>query len=125
MHVLHLRGYGDELGDGYYGDGFYSISPTGGSSLCAELHSNTYPPYSNRYLNYYTNDGSFIRVEVDTLTWLSYRAFFPDGHIVEGLADQVQKITDANVMRLFLSDLFGRRIPIFPLPRFPIMLAAQ
>jgi len=54
MHTLHLRNYGDELGDGYYGDGFYGIHPAGLRSLCARMSSH-YPADLTGRLYYYLN----------------------------------------------------------------------
>ena len=58
QHLLHLLGYGDEKGDGYYGDGFYAITMNGARSNCAQNNPNRYPSNVTGTLTYFTTDGS-------------------------------------------------------------------
>src|SRR5688572_6591620 len=54
QHLLHLLGYGDEKGDGYYGDGFYAVNINGVRSSCAISNPSRYPVNLNGTLTYFT-----------------------------------------------------------------------
>lgn len=101
QHILHLRGYGDEIGDGYYGDGFYGIGPDGRRSVCA-TQSSSYPANLTGRLTYYTTDGTFLKLEIDasvgTDTWWdkTWTLYYPDGRRITGRTDTVEAIYDAN-----------------------------
>jgi RHS repeat-associated protein len=99
QHVLHLSGYGDEVGDGYYGDGFYAVNMSGVRSNCA--HGDTrYPANATGLLTYYTTDGSYLRFQIyaDGTSWWTrqWTLFYPDGRRVVGRFDQAEHIYDAN-----------------------------
>jgi hypothetical protein len=110
QHVLHLRGYGDELGDGYIGDGYYAFWPGGQRSFCA-TQSTHYPADLTGRLTYYTSDGTFLKLEIDagdSAYWgRPWTLYFPDGRRVTGYGDRGDAIYDAN----------GNRIGIQPLCR--------
>src|SRR5262245_43587702 len=52
MHVLHLRGYGNEVNSAYRGDGFYRFAPNGMIAAPCTWSRLT------GWLTYYTSDGS-------------------------------------------------------------------
>ena len=67
LHILHLKGFGDEISDNYAADGFYALDLNGVRSDCAKTHTNWYPQdVLNSKLTYYTTDGSFLKFEIPT-----------------------------------------------------------
>jgi RHS repeat-associated protein len=132
QHVLHLRGYGDELGDGYNGDGYYAIGPDGRRTICATFSSH-YPADLTGRLTYYTSDGTFLKLEIDadgSSPWWQkqWTLYFPDGRRITGYSDRADAIYDANGNRIDIqqlcrdpecnspytqiSDAFGRAVTI-------------
>ncbi len=103
QHVLHLRGYGDELGDGYRGDGYYAIGPDGRYVGCGTL-----PNVTGR-LTYYTSDGTFLKLEIDAdgSSWAEkqWTLYFPDGRRITGYTDRADAIYDANGNRIDIQQL--------------------
>jgi hypothetical protein len=86
MHILHLRGYDNEFGDGYQGDGFFGIAPDGKAiNDCARWHG--WPAQITGWLTYYTTDGSYLKVEFyadGNPGWASkdWYLYYPDGRRV-------------------------------------------
>jgi hypothetical protein len=128
-HVLHLLGYGDEKGDGYYGDGFYAINMSGLRGNCASGNHGRYPSDATGLLTYFTTDGSYLRfqIQADGTSWLNkqWTLFYPDGRRVVGRLDQAEHIYDANGNGLhitrqnenghtvaYITDDFGRSIRV-------------
>jgi hypothetical protein len=95
MHILYMRGYEfmDQTGDGYYGLQIFN----GSSNLCAQHWG--WPEQYNGWLTLYTNDGSFLKLEIyvngSANTWNEARLFFPDGRRI-ALWPSVMQIYDAN-----------------------------
>ncbi len=106
QHILHLRGYGDELGNLYWQDGFYGIDATGRRGRCASNSTNYPHDISNGDLTYYTSDGSYLKLVIhgnasgnfsSSNTWTLY---FPDGRQVRGAGLSGKEIIDANGNRI-------------------------
>ena len=81
MHVLHLRGYDAAHGDQYYNDGWFGITPSGAANDCTV---GTWPRQATGTLNYYTIDGSFLRLKMDATpdtSWhkVPWTLYFKDG----------------------------------------------
>ena len=127
QHLLHLLGYGDEKGDGYYGDGFYAITMNGARSNCAQSNPNRYPSNVTGTLTYFTTDGSYLRFQINATggvpTNQTWTLFYPDGRRVIGRGDRAEHIYDANGNGIhianqtenghivtYISDDFGRSI---------------
>lgn len=92
QHLLHLKGkVGDPPGTHYQSDanGFYNAGPDG-VGYCGQA------TLSGR-LVYYTDDGKYTRMEIDTATQ-NWTLYLPNGTSVEGagVPGDCNKITDRN-----------------------------
>jgi RHS repeat-associated protein len=83
LHVLHLRGSGNETDlDTYRGDGFFQVAPNGSPSACGAING---VRFQSGWLTYYTSDGSFLKLEIyadgSGSSWSKqpWHLFFPDG----------------------------------------------
>ena len=88
--------------EGYSGlEGYYEMAPDGKSSACSSV------PTVSGTMHYYTDDGSFIRVDVQTISTSnleggfnpalqSYTIWFPNGSKVTGGGGGHQRIYDPN-----------------------------
>ena len=107
QHTLHLKGQGTEVEVGGSPDGFYPFNPNGQRSPCATTSpgSSTYPSNLTGTLTYFTTDGSFLKLEVDTLTGLqAWRLFLPDGSRIIGVGEAAKAIDDASGNRVAIAD---------------------
>ncbi len=109
LHVLHLRGSGNETDlNSYRGDGFFQVSPNGRPSPCGARSG---VPMQNGWLTYYTSDGSFLKLEIyadgsgadwSTEPWYLY---FPDGRRVAGKGIGATDLYDPNGNRIRFVDI--------------------
>jgi RHS repeat-associated protein len=98
-HVLHLKGYGAEVNDGYTaGDGFYAFTPDGTRDGFACNPSYPGPMLPGR-LTYYTSDGTYLKLEIDAdgtdwtqKVWVLYS---PDGRRVVGTGNAAGTANEA------------------------------
>ena len=105
LHVMHLKGWGPELGDGYNGDGFFPIDPSG-RAYCR--FPNGDPAYTTLYtglLTYFSNDGSYLKLEIyadGSGNWGAqpWTLYLPDGRRITGGASQGTQLYDANGNRI-------------------------
>jgi RHS repeat-associated protein len=107
-------GYGNNYGDAY-GDGYFAVAPNGTSSN-EYMVTFTDPPHTSCYIttgvvttsgmNYYTNDGSNIRLfipyqgNIGSQLYTNWIMYFPDGKTIEQKPPDnpniIQRITDRN-----------------------------
>jgi RHS repeat-associated protein len=80
LHLMHLKGYGFELQDGYSGDGFFSIDFTG-SRFCWNGQDTSWGQVYSGWLTYYSDDGSYLKLEKHT-NQTEWYLYFPDGRRV-------------------------------------------
>jgi RHS repeat-associated protein len=96
-HTLYLQGY--SVTDGYYG--IASNGLTIGSECDAQHMYGWNAMNDGRKLTYFTTDGTFLKLEINTLTGSTpssepWRLYFPDGKIISGSSWQPLEIDDAN-----------------------------
>src|SRR5678815_4807362 len=88
LHVMHLKGYGEELSDVYYGDGYFPIDHTG-RSHCYYNETFSWSQALTGWLTYFSDDGSYLKLEIyadgsGNPFNQPWNLYFPDGRRISG-----------------------------------------